>query len=280
MSTCPNHTKRTLFCTGASLFLLAGTFSLSAQEVPDDLVDDEHIREEFGINHFTTPSIKKLFSDLDDLGTLPYDKLKRDIPTTFPRDRALIAMGLGTLIADGFLVVQAEKISAFEDIGRAVLKQSKILGAGMKVTQHTKSILENSGLGEWTKLKEELAKTQADVEAEMVLLRDVDIAHLVSLGGWLRALEIVAVIASDPYSAEKAAKVQRMDTILYFLESHNGLEPKLQENPNIIKTVEIVNRILEAVESTQDKAVDEATLQILIAKVREFRAIVEEGEKK
>jgi hypothetical protein len=277
MKTHPFPICRCLALLASFLLPLTGA---RAQEVPEDLIDDEHVQEEFGINHFTTPSIKKLFEDLDDLGTLPYDKLRRDIPEGVPRDRAVIALSLGTLIADGFLIVQAEKVSELEDIGKAVLRQAKVLGAGTRVTAHTKSILENSGLGEWAKLKEELAKTQKDVQAEMVTLRDVDIAHLVSLGGWLRALEIVAVTASDPYSAEKAAKVQRMDTILYFLESLNGLEPKLQENPNIIKTVEIVNRILEAVESTQDKAVDEATLQILIAKAREFRAIVEEGEKK
>jgi len=261
-------------------FLLGFLAAARAQEVPEDLIDDEHVQEEFGINHFTTPSIKLLFEDLDSLGTLPYDKLRRDIPEGVPRDRAVIAMSLGTLIADGFLIVQAEKVSELEDIGRAVLRQAKVLGAGTRVTAHTKSILENSGLGEWTKLKEELAKTQKDVQAEMVTLRDVDIAHLVSLGGWMRALEIVAVTASDPYSAEKAAKVQRLDTIQYFLESLNGLEPKLQENPNIIQSVEIVSAILEAVERTQDKPVDEKTLQILITKAREFRAIVEKAEKK
>jgi hypothetical protein len=277
MSTTPYTRKSTLICTGASLFLLASAASLSAQEVPEDLVDDEHIREEFGINHFTTPSIRKLFSDLDDLGTLPYDKLKRDIPTTFPRDRALIAMGLGTLIADGFLVVQAEKISAFEDIGRAVLKQSKILGAGMKVTQHTKSILENSGLGEWTKLKDELAKTQSDVEAEMVLLRDVDIAHLVSLGGWIRALEIVAGTVNEQYSAKKAAKLQRVDTVRYFVESLNGLEPKLQENPSIEQLNIGLSEILEIVEKYEDKELDEESVQRILDKVRKLRMLIETG---
>lgn len=272
------HSISPLF--GLLAVLLCPLAAIRAQEVPEDLIDDEHVQEEFGINHFTTPSIKLLFEDLDSLGTLPYDKLRRDIPEGVPRDRAVIAMSLGTLIADGFLIVQAEKVSELEDIGRAVLRQAKVLGAGTRVTAHTKSILENSGLGEWTKLKEELAKTQKDVQAEMVTLRDVDIAHLVSLGGWMRALEIVAVTASDPYSAEKAAKVQRLDTIQYFLESLNGLEPKLQENPNIVKSVEIVAAILEAVERTQEKPVDEETLQVLITKAREFRALVEEGEKK
>ncbi len=227
-----------------ALITIALAPPLGAQEVPEDLIGDEHVREEFGVNQFTTPSIKKLFEDLDDLGTLPYDRLKREIPKSIPRDRSLVALGLGTLISDGFLVVQAEKVSELEKIGRAVLKQAKVLGAGMRVTKHTKSILESSGLGEWEQLKDELSKTQADVEAEMVMLRDVDIAHLVALGGWLRAFEIAAVTASDPYVERKAAKLTRTDLIAYFIETLHGLEPKLQQRPHIIALGEGLEGIL------------------------------------
>ena len=43
------------------LFSLLGVCFLKSQEVPEDLIGDEHVREEFGVNRFTTPSIKKLF---------------------------------------------------------------------------------------------------------------------------------------------------------------------------------------------------------------------------
>ena len=186
-----------------------------------------------------------------------------------------MAMNLGTLIAEGFLIVQAEKVSELENVGRAVLKQAKILGTGMRVTKHTKGILESSGLGEWDKLREELAKTQADVEAEMVMLRDVDIAHLVSLGGWLRALEIVAATASDPYSAKKAAAIQRTDTIRYFQESLHGLEPKLRKNPNIQKVTEGVGKIYAVIEKADGKALSEADLQNLLDQARALRKLIE-----
>ncbi|MGI9243717.1 MAG: hypothetical protein ACR2RV_23170, partial [Verrucomicrobiales bacterium] len=182
-----------------------------AQEIPEDLIDDEHVREEFGINEFTTPSIKKLFEDLDDLGTLPYDKLKRDYKAVSSRDRSILALNLGILISDGFLVVQSEKIAELPNVGKQVLQQAKYLGSGMRVTRHTKKLLENSNLGEWDKLKDELAATQVDVEADMVMLRDVDVAHLVAIGGWLRAFEIVATTSLDPFSAKKASKLLRGD---------------------------------------------------------------------
>lgn len=221
-------------CIAISSVLLINLLPLYSQEVPEDLIGDEHVREEFGINHFTTPSIKKLFEDLDDFGELPYERLKRGIPKKIPRDRSLVALGLGNLIAEGFLIVQAEELTEIEKIGRAVLKQAKVLGAGMRVTRHTKSILENSVLGEWEELKIELSKTQADVEAEMVMLRDVDIAHLVALGGWLRSFEIAAITVSESYSEKKAGKLTRTDLLAYFLETLQGLEPKLRERAHIV----------------------------------------------
>ena len=71
--------------------------------VPEDLLDDEHVQEEFGVSELTTPSIKKIFEDLESLGTLPYDNLKRTIPKGMSSDRTLIALNLGLLIGDGFL---------------------------------------------------------------------------------------------------------------------------------------------------------------------------------
>ncbi len=249
------------------LLILPLSTILSAQEVPEDLVGDEHVREEFGVNRFTTPSIKKLFEQLDELGDLPYAQLKREIPKTISRDRSLVALGLGTLISDGFLIVQSEQIEELEDIGRAVLKQAQVLGAGKRVTKYTKSILESSVLGKWDKLKEELSKTQADVEAEMVMLRDVDIANLVALGGWLRALEIAAVTTSINYSEAKASKLSRTDVIAYFLETLQGLEPKLRQRVHIVnltKELEVLLAELGGHEpETENKDQDQPSPKVL-----------------
>lgn len=217
--------------------------------VPEDLLQDEHLREEFGVNQFTAPSIKKLFQDLAELGPLPYEKLRRDIPKDTPRDRVRVALSLGMLIADGFLMVHTEKISEFEDVGRGVLKHAKVLGAGDRISRHTKTILENSIDGDWETLKNELAKTQADVEAEMVLLRDHEIAHLISLGGWIRAMEITSTAALDPFSEEKARKLARPDLIEYFLYGMEDLSPRLRERDplrtvqqELEKVYQIVNK--------------------------------------
>ncbi|MES2705991.1 MAG: hypothetical protein V4726_05245 [Verrucomicrobiota bacterium] len=201
--------------------------------VPDDLLEDDHLKEEYGVNQFTTPSIRKIFGQLESLGTLPYDKLKRPLPKSTASDRSLVALSLGVLIGDGFLSVQTEKVSDLEDIGRAVLKHAKTLGAGARITEHAKSLLENSALGDWKTLREDLAGTQKDVEGEMVLLRDVEVAHLISLGGWLRGLQIASGTAADPFSPEHANVLARADLLDYFSAVLAELNPTLQKRPHV-----------------------------------------------
>jgi len=201
--------------------------------IPEDLIGDEHVREEFGVNEFTTPSIRKLFEMLDGLGKLSYDNLKRPINRQTPSDRVLVSLGLGTLIADGFLIVQCEKVEAMEDVGRALIKYAKVIGAGARMNRHTQSLFEHSIDGNWDNLRSELALTQADVEAEMVQLRDVDIAHLVSLGGWLRAFEIATRSVADTYTEEKSRRLVRPDIAEYYAAGLANLSPAHQANATL-----------------------------------------------
>ncbi len=203
-------------------------------QIPEELLDDEHVREEFGVNDFTAPSIKKIFEDLSVFGKLSYDDLKRPVTKKIPRDRLALSLSMGRLIAEGFLVVQAEKIEPLEDIGRALLKQAKVLGTGRRVTAHASSLLEKSVIGEWSSLRDELAATQVDVEAELLLLRDVEVAHLLSLGGWLRAFEMATMATANDYTPEKARGLARSEVVEYFLFSLEGLHPDLQETPVVI----------------------------------------------
>ena len=54
------------------------------------------------------------------------------------------------------------------------------------------------------------------MEAELVLLRDVQMAHLISLGGWLRAFQIACGALKQNFDADNAKDVIRIDVIDYF----------------------------------------------------------------
>lgn len=247
--------------------------------IPEDLLGDEHVREEFGVNQFTTPSIRKLFEMLDGLGKLSYDALKRPITRQTPTDRVLVSLGLGTLIADGFLIVQCEKVEAMEDVGRALIKYAKVIGAGSRMNRHTQSLFEHSIEGKWDQLRTELALTQADVEVEMVQLRDVEIAHLVSLGGWLRAFEIATRSVEDNYSEEKSIRLGRRDIAEYYLASLEDLNPVLKSNKTMTALHDGLKELVPLLDGAQGKPVPLDRVKILSEKASKLSHIITDAMK-
>jgi hypothetical protein len=242
--------------------------------IPEDLIGDEHLREEFGVNEFTTPSIGKLFEMLDSLGTLSYEKLHRKISDQTPSDRVVVALSLGALISDGFLVVQCEKVEAMEDVGRALLKHAKALGAGARVSKHTQSLFEHSLRGEWKDLRAELATTQADVEGEMVQIRDVDIAHLISLGGWLRAFQIATQSVEDGYQPERTRQLARRDIAEYYLMSVETLHPDLLEMAPLKRLKKGLEELMPMVDVPEGKMLTLEEVNALNAKADQLAKIV------
>lgn len=222
-----------------SLLLLTFAVSALGQTPPEDLFDDNHMREELGVNTFTTPSIELILKTLDELKPLPFDKLKRQVPDRPPQKREQLALSFGGLIADGFLVVECEREDEVEALGRAVIDYARGLAVADKLTRRAKSMMDLAGAGNWKKMKGELASAQVEVEDNMVALGDEEIAHLVSLGGWLRGLEIAASAISDqPFSAEKAARIFRLDLLDYFLDRLDTLHPATKRMPLIARIID------------------------------------------
>ncbi|MGE9270178.1 MAG: hypothetical protein ACQKBU_05180, partial [Verrucomicrobiales bacterium] len=177
-----------LFTFGVTLL---GAFSSSAQspepharpEIPPDLLDDPHVREELAVNEFTAPSISRIFDSLESLAPLPMADYTREVPERMPLNRADLAVELGFLIADGFLIVQVGELGKVESLASQLTRYAKALGAGDRVNRHAASLLESARDQKVDQLKKELSATQKDVEMELVTLRDADLAHLISLGG-------------------------------------------------------------------------------------------------
>jgi hypothetical protein len=203
-------------------------------EIPADLLEDAHVREELAINEFTAPSIAKIFESLEALAPLPILKFQRDPDTKMPLNRADLAVDLGSLIADGFLVVQAGELGKVEDLAAELTRYGKALGAGERVNRHAASLLESARKQDVPTLKKELAATQKDVELELVTLRDADLAHLISMGGWIRALQVSSDAVANQFSEARAKEVMREDIADYYSSIVTGLEPRISERPNFL----------------------------------------------
>lgn len=201
-------------------------------EMPNDLLDDAHIHQELAVNKFTAPSISKMFDTLQFLMPLPIAEVERKMPARMSLDRADLAIELGFLIADGFLMVQAEQLKDVEKMAKDLTRYGKALGTGERINRHAAGLLESAKTGDVPQLKIELSATQRDVQDELVTLKDADLAHLISLGGWIRALEVSSVAVDKQFSPERARKVMRKDIAEYYSDCITGLEPKISARPN------------------------------------------------
>jgi hypothetical protein len=255
---------------GASLFiysvLAAGPFLLAEEP-------REHEREELGVNPYTAPSVAEIFQQLDDLKPLPFEELKRDFPQAAHASREQMGLVFGGLVADGFLIVEAQKRNFVEDLGRVLLRQARSLGVGDRVMRHSASLTELGKKGDWTAVRRELISTQQDVEQAMTELRDQKMAHLISLGGWLRGLEICAGAVEGNYTKDRAAVLWQRDLINYFSEELKTLPPAVAHKPlfekiraGVAEIRDLLNRAPEAPSLDQVK--------ILHAKARELNLAI------
>jgi hypothetical protein len=211
------------------LALIGNPLAATGQEPVDNVAG--HKREELGINPYTAPSVADIFQQLDDLKPLPFEQLKREFPQAAHSRREQMGLVFGSLVGDGFLIVECQKKNLVEDLGRVLLRQARSLGVGDRVMRHSASLTELGNKGDWTAVRSELISTQQDVEQAMSDLRDQKMAHLISLGGWLRGLEITSGAVEDNYTPDRAAVLWQRDLINYFAEEIRTLPPAVAHTP-------------------------------------------------
>lgn len=215
-----------VFCL--SLIFAATCRPIAAEEPPSG---EEHELEELGVNRYTAPSIAQVFKQLDELKPLPFDQLKRAPADVAGATREQKALMFGQLIADGFLLVEAERKNLVDNFGRVLIQHARALGVGDRVMRHSASLTDLGRHGDWPRMRQELITTQTDVEQAMLDLRDEKMAHLISLGGWLRGLEMCAATVELDYSPKRAAVLVRPELANYFASELKTLPPALAHAP-------------------------------------------------
>jgi hypothetical protein len=231
---------------------LACTPIIEAQE-DSDMSGDSHFREELGVNQYTTPSIEHLFDTLDSLKPIPIQELTRPPRALRLDNRVKFALSFGVLIGDGFLAVEGEETKAIEPLGRELLRRAKGLGVQQRVSRHTKQLLDLAKQSDWKGLRKELIITQKDVESAMLDLRDEEMVHLLSLGGWIRGLEIGAASVAADFTPERVSKLRQLDLLDYYLERLDTLSAPLKSTP-------LISQIVSGLKEVRQKLADTATV--------------------
>ncbi len=255
------------------IFSLCVMPAFAQQDIDAELKrsSDDHMREELGVNPITTPSIQELLKQLEVFRPVPValiDEANRE--ATF-NNRLQTAMHFGSLVADGFMLTLAERPQDLQDVGKALIRQARALGVGERLTKRSKSLLEFSDKGDWMGMRQELVRTQQDVETSMLELRDEEMAHMISLGGWLRGFQLGANSTADAYSPAKAQVLGNTEIMDYFLDRLDTLHPRLKKT----EMVTVLTNRLKEIRAAADEA---GGKPLTAAQVEKIRGLANEAE--
>lgn len=198
----------------ATVLALAVVFCPTARSAPASIDLSKFPAKE--LDDVVVPVPSEVFCVLDKLGSPNWRAELRKSLGKNTGNRAQVALLLGTVIAEGFIAVQAEDSERVKEIGREVLTLAEAINVRKAVIARSKSITEKAGDKDWTAVRVEFDGALQDVRGAMQELGDDDLAQLVSIGGWIRGTEVLTSIVQKNYSPDAAELLNQPGLLNYF----------------------------------------------------------------
>jgi hypothetical protein len=181
------------------------------------------------------PMPGEFMAALNKIGKLDWStKFRLPIATNFT-SRPQMALNLGGLIADGYIAIEAEDAAQVKNIGKDVLALAKVLGVSKDVVDRAFSMEAFANESKWDQLKEDLEATQNEVKMAMADAKDHDLVTLITVGGWLRGVEVISGHVAANYT-EPGAKLLRQPGIVSYLNKHLASLPEKVREDSSVKT--------------------------------------------
>jgi hypothetical protein len=232
----------------------------------------------FVMDEVVVPVPSEIFAVLDKLGTPNWRAEVRKLDTPKTSDRMELSLLFGTVIAEGFVAVQAEDKQAVEDIGREVINIATALGLKKAVNPHAQSILDAVEKSDWRGVRKELDMTQSTVRTEMERMRDNDLAQCVSLGGWLRGTASVTSVINKSYTSDGAELLNQPMLVEHFSKAVETMSDSAKNNRLVSAIAKGLTKIRQAMEtpdgviSKEKVGVISKTSEDLLAEIQQKKA--------
>ena len=219
----------------------AGVVAFDPAKFPGYVVDD-----------VVVPVPSEIFSVLDKLGEPNWRQELRGVKMPETTDRTRLSLVFGTVVAEGFVAVQAQDKQAVEDIGREVIDLSKSLGIHKSVLPHAQAILDAANKNQWPGIRKEFDSTQKTVRETMEKMKDAELSQCVSLGGWLRGTAAVTSVVGKNFSADRAELLYQPDLVKHFRGQISKMGGDMKRHA-IIKAVDTgLKEVQELMEKSSD----------------------------
>ena len=212
------------------ILLVATTAALGLEPPPPTMPSQAKF-----VDKVIVPVPSEVFAVLDKLGRPKWAGLiNRDLSNAKPTGESpQIALTLGTIIAEGFIAVEAEDAEEVKDLGRAILTFSNALGVRKAVVRRANSIIESADKKQWVRVRTELDGALTDVRDAMVELNSESLANLVSIGGWLRGTEALCAVVGSDFDRDGAELLRQPFLIDHFTTQLDALRGRQKTHPLI-----------------------------------------------
>jgi len=211
----------------------------------------------------TVPTPGEIFTALKKQTQANWSAYYREpIPTAYS-NRVQLALALGTLVADGYVAIEAMDSQQVKNVGSDLIDLAESLGVSDDILARGSSITEFAENNEWNTLMEELEATQNEVKHLMNKMRDQDLVVLVNLGGWIRGAEVVSSAVLDDYRPQ-AARILRQPELVHYLRMQlDTMSERNQSHPLVKQLREKLIEIEDLFQGPQQAEISEATVQSL-----------------
>lgn len=197
----------------------------------------------------TVPVPAEFFAALDKISNPDWAAFYRDpVPTSYPV-RPLAAVNLGTLVADGYVAVEAQDGQQVKNTGKDIITLARSLGVGEHVLGRGKSIGDFADKNDWSSLKEELDATTNEVRSALAGQRDEGLAALITAGLWVRALQVggrAAELSREPAADEALGQAALLAVLRADLEK---LPEKTRATPAVVSVAAVLSALEEQLKS-------------------------------
>jgi hypothetical protein len=185
------------------------------------------------IDEVVVPVPSEVFNVLDKLGRPAWGDVLRptEKSVTVPSEGAHTALRLGTVIAEGFIAVEAQNSGEVVKIGSSVQKLARALNVEKQVEKHANAIIAGANKKDWPAVRQELDNTMRDVKEAMTELNSEQLSQLISIGGWLRGTEALATVVNSNFSKDGAELLHQPVLLNYFERKLSAMPPKYKNLP-------------------------------------------------
>jgi len=223
------------------------------------------------------PSPADLFVALEKMGEVDWNKAASYNTNSDYNNDYLRALNLGTRGADGFMAIHAEDKALLADMIRTIVKLAEELGASNTILDKRSRIEALARNEKWQELRMELDKLQSEVKLELIRQGDVDIAILLSAGGWINGLRATTKLLSSRYNRDDSAILFQPTLIYYFEAKFNELDKKALDQPVVRNIRDKIPEIKRLIDVGYDSPVPEENIKKLYTISSELVQAIEKG---